>query len=186
MDALEALTTRRSPAQLKDPAPDESALRAMLGAAVRAPDHGRLKPWRFIVLRGPARERFGQVLVDALKRRQPDIAPQLLERERQKPLRAPLIVVVAARTVDPHKIPVLEQQVAAAAAAQNILVAAHAMGYGTFWRTGEPAYDPHVKEALGLAADDTIIGFIYIGTPGLMPPLAAPELDGVVSEWPAA
>jgi nitroreductase len=185
MDALEAMTSRLSAVQLAEPGPDDRALDAMLRAAMRAPDHGRLKPWRFIVLRGAARERFGEVLAEALRRREPGASPAVLERERQKPMRAPLMLIVAAKTVASPKVPVVEQVVAAGAAAENVMIAAHAMGYGAMWRTGEPAYDAHVKEALGLAADDGIIGFIYLGTPvGKPPQLPAPDLANFVREWP--
>jgi nitroreductase len=185
MDALEALTTRRSAAQLAEPAPDDEALAAMLRAAVRAPDHGRLKPWRFTVLRGAARERLGAVMAEALKRREPDAPAPLVERERQKLLRAPLVLVAAASLVEGHKIPVVEQLLAAGAAAQNVMLAAHAMGFGAIWRTGASAYDAHVKEALGLKPTDAIVGFLYLGTAAAMPPLPnPPDLSGFVRRWP--
>lgn len=186
MDALEALTTRRSAAQLVEPAPDDETLSTMLRAGMRAPDHGRLRPWRFIVLRGKARERLGSVMAETLKRREPDAPAPLLERERQKPLRAPLLLVVAAAVAEGHKIPVIEQILAAGAAAQNVMLAAHAMGYGAIWRTGAPAYDDEVKEALGLKKTDAIVGFLYIGSPAALPPLpSAPDLAGFVRSWPA-
>lgn len=184
MDALEALTTRRSPLRLREPAPDPTSLQRLFAAALQAPDHGRLKPWRFIILRGAARARFGEVLADALKRREHGAPPGLLDSERRKPLRAPLLLVVAATLRDDPKIPVLEQIIAVGAAAQNILVGAHAMGYGGFWRTGAPAYDETVKAALGLQREDAIVGFLYLGTPEAMPP-APPPTDpaAFVTEW---
>ncbi len=187
MDAIEALTSRRSPPKLVDPAPDDAALEAMLGAAMRAPDHGRLRPWRFIVLKGAARERLGSVLADALKARAPGVPDDVLARERQKPLRSPLMVVVAAELHEDHKIPVVEQLLAAGAATQNIMLAAHAMGYGAMWRTGDGAYDAHVKEALGLKASDAIVGFLYLGTPAGRTPIPPdePSVRSFVREWPA-
>jgi nitroreductase len=184
MDALDALTTRRSPAQFAEPAPDDETLADILRAAMRAPDHGKLRPWRFIVLRGDARKRFGDVMADAMKRREPEVPANMLEREREKPLRAPLIVVLAAAIKEGHKIPVIEQLLAAGAGAQNIMLAAHALGYGAAWKTGAPAYDDFVKETLGLAPGDAIVGFIYIGTPAVMPAsVPAPELSGFVRNW---
>lgn len=164
MDALEALTTRASPIALREPAPDGAALALILRAASRAPDHGRLKPWRFIVVDGAARHALGEVLATALKRREPDLPDSALAKERGKTLRAPLIIVVAAHLRDNRKVPAVEQIIAAGAAAQNILVAAHALGFGAFWRTGAAAYDDAVKTALGLVASDAIIGFLYLGT----------------------
>ena len=165
MDAIEALTTRASPAALVAPAPDAVTLQRILGAAMRAPDHGRLRPWRFIVVEGAARDAFGAVLADALLRREPAAGEATLAKERAKPLRAPLIVVVAAVLREHRGVPAIEQIVAAGAAAENILVAAHALGFGAFWRTGAPAYDETVKRALGLKPDDAIVGFLYLGTP---------------------
>jgi nitroreductase len=184
MDAIDALTTRRSPAQFAEPAPDDEALAEILGAAMRAPDHGKLKPWRFILLRGDARKRFGDVMAAAMKRREPEIPANMLEREREKPLRAPLIVVLAAAIQQGHKIPVIEQMLAAGAAAQNIMLAAHALGYGAAWKTGAPAYDDFVKETLGLTPGDAIVGFIYLGTPATMPASAPPpDLSAFVRNW---
>jgi nitroreductase len=160
MEAIEALTSRRSPPKLVEPAPSDEQLATILGAAIRAPDHGRLRPWRFIILRGAARERLGQVLGEALKARAHDVPDDVVQRERQKPLRAPLIVVAAASLHEDHKIPVVEQLLAAGAATQNVMVAAHAMGFGAMWRTGDGAYDSRVKEALGLKASDAIVGFL--------------------------
>ena len=105
MDALDALTTRRTPVQFTEPAPDDETLAEILRAAIRAPDHGKLKPWRFIVLRGEARRRFGDVMAEAMRRREPGVPENMLAREREKPLRAPLIVAVAAAIQQGHKIP---------------------------------------------------------------------------------
>jgi len=188
MDALEALITRASPRGLAEPAPDDAALRRMLAAAVAAPDHGRLRPWRFIAVRGDARHQLGEVLAQALRAREPAIPDILVAKEREKPLRAPLVLVAAARLLADHKIPTVEQIIAAGAAAQNLMVAAHALGYGGFWRTGAPAYDARVKAALGLAESDHIIAFLYLGTPAggpLTPDRPAPESCLVAWRGPA-
>lgn len=187
MDAIEALTSRRSPPKLVEPAPSGDELETILGAAIRAPDHGRLRPWRFIVLRGAARERLGQVLAEALKARVPGVPDDVVQREAQKPLRAPLIVVAAAALDEDHKIPVVEQILAAGAATQNIMVAAHAMGFGAMWRTGDGAYDAHVKAALGLKPADAIVGFLYLGTPAGRTPIPPdePGVKAFIREWSA-
>ena len=186
MEAIEALTTRASPLQLTEPPPDRSALNSMLRAAAKAPDHGRLHPWRFIVIEGAARDQLGEVLAAALRLREPGLPEAVIEKERAKPRRAPLIVVVAARIRDNKKIPAVEQIISAGTAAQNILVAAHALGYGGFWRTGPAAYDDRIKTALGLAASDSIVGFLYLGTPAVAaPPTSAPDLAELVTQWTA-
>ena len=164
MDALDLLLTRESALKLDAPAPSEAELDTMFQSAARAPDHGRLRPWRFVVIEGDKRARFGELMADAMRNRVPDASEEMHDRERAKPMRAPTIVVAAARVQKGHRIPEFEQIAAAAAAAQNIMLAAHAMGYGAMWKTGEPAYDPVVKTALGLNTDDEIMGFLYLGT----------------------
>lgn len=184
VDAIEALTTRISPAGLVAPAPDARALDRMLRAAVRAPDHGRLRPWRFIVIDGAARDALGGVLSDALRLREPAAPDAALAKERAKPLRAPLIVVVAAKLREHRGVPGVEQIIAAGAAAQNMLVAAHALGFGGFWRTGAAAYDDNVKRALGLRPEDAIVGFLYLGTPSAASaPLPEPDVTTHVTRW---
>lgn len=184
MDALELLLSRDSALRLEEPGPDEAALDTIFRSALRAPDHGRLRPWRFVVIPREQRERFGEVLAESLRLRSPDAPPEALARERQKALRAPLIIVVAARMKPSDKIPEVEQIISAGAAAQNIMLAVHALGYGAMWRTGAPAYDPRVKRALGLEPADAIIGFLYIGTrAGGSSPLPRPSPEELVAVW---
>src|SRR5262250_350055 len=164
MEAMEVLRTRYSASQLGEPAPSGQAIEAMLDAAARAPDHGRLRPWRLILIDGDARRPFGDLLAESLARRNPVAGEQVLAREREKALRAPLIIVVATRFDRSAKIPIVEQMVSAGCAAHGLMLSAFAQGLGAFWRTGEAAYDEAVKGALGIGADDLIIGFIYVGT----------------------
>ena len=130
---------------------------------MRAPDHGRLRPWRFVVIPEDKRAAFGDVMADCMRRNEPNATAEMLDRERDKAMRAPIIVVAAAHVHKGHKIPEVEQMAAAVAAAQNIMLAANAQGYGAMWKTGAPAYDTTVKQTLGLAPDDDIIGFMYLG-----------------------
>ena len=173
MDAGELLRTRLSALKLGEPAPSARAVQAMLESAGRAPDHGRLRPWRLILIEGDARLDFGKILADALSRRNPLADEQALAREREKALRAPLIIVVATRCDRSSKIPIIEQIVSAGCAAHGIMLAAVAEGLGAMWRTGDPAYDHAVKSALGIEPDDLIVGFIHVGTdvggPGIRP-----------------
>jgi len=185
MQAIDMLLKRRSAKTLTDPAPDAGALELLLECAARAPDHGRLRPWRFVVIRGAARERLGELMADLLRRKLPAASAENLQRERQKALRAPLIVVVAAVCNTEAKIPPVEQLLAAGAAAQNMMLAATALGYGAMWKTGDAAYDDALKAALGLAAADAIVGFMYLGTPptDAVPPPARAQWQDRVSEW---
>lgn len=183
-DAMELLLGRESAMKLAAPGPDAGALDAILRSAVRAPDHGRLRPWRFVVIPEDQRARFGEVMAESMRRRDPDASAEMLQRERDKAMRAPVIVVVAARVQKGHKIPEVEQLASAAAAAQTIMLAANAQGFGAMWKTGAPAYDAGVKQALGLAAEDEVIGFIYLGTQvGGGSPAPRPSAADYVSYW---
>src|SRR5262245_21423546 len=163
LDAIEALNTRSTAKTYGETAPTKEHLAIALQAAVRAPDHGRLRPWRFMLVEGNQRHKFGDLLAASALRRVPGLSEGDLQRERDKARRAPLIIVVACRAVPGTKVPVIEQILAAGAAAQNILLALHALGYAAAWKTGEAAYDPEVKKALGFAAEDHLVGFIYTG-----------------------
>jgi nitroreductase len=165
MDTLKAICTRTSVSFLAEPGPTDAQLALILQAAARAPDHGRLRPWRFVLVRGEARQRLGDVLAEATRLANPDAPAPLLDRERQKPLRAPVILVVAVTLQQHRTVPEIEQILAGGAAVQNSLLAAHALGLGAMWRTGDKAYDGHVKQALGLPPNSAIIGFIYLGKP---------------------
>jgi len=186
MNAMELLRTRYSAAKLGAPSPSAAAMEAMLEAAARAPDHGRLRPWRLILIEGDARRAFGKILAESLLRRSPDAGDQALAREREKALRAPVIVVVATRCDRSAKVPAVEQIISAGCAAHGLMLAAFAQGLGAFWRTGEAAYDEAVKEALGVGADDLIIGVIYVGTDtGGVLSRPRPEVRECVQSWTA-
>jgi len=186
MNAMELLRTRYSAAKLGASSPSPAAIEAMLEAAARAPDHGRLRPWRLILIEGDARRAFGKILAESLLRRSPDAGDQALAREREKALRAPLIIVVATRCDRSARIPAVEQIISAGCAAHGLMLAAFAQGLGAFWRTGEAAYDEAVKEALGVDANDLIIGFIYVGTDtGGVLSRPRPEVHEYVHSWTA-
>jgi nitroreductase len=184
MEAMELLRTRYSASKLGAPSPSKEAVEAMLEAAAHAPDHGRLQPWRLILIEGDARRTLGEILAESLARRNPAAGDQALAREREKALRAPLIVVVATRCDRSAKIPVVEQIIAAGCAAHGLMLAAFAQGLGAFWRTGEAAYDEGVKAALGIGSDDLIIGFIYVGIDtGGAPSRPRPMVQEFAQRW---
>lgn len=181
MDLLEGIRSRTTAAKLKAPGPTREHIEHIIGAAVHAPDHGRLRPWRFVVLQGAARERLGDAMAKKLVEKLPDASPDQLENERRKALRAPTIIVAAARITKSGKIPEIEQIEAVTAAVQNMLLAAHALGYGAMWKTGPAAYDPNIKVMLGLAPEDHVVALLYVGTieaPGQPTPRS---IDGIVS-----
>jgi nitroreductase len=188
-ELIDLMLARRSIGRLTEPAPDDDELRRIFEAAVSAPDHLELRPWKFVVLRGEAKDAFGQVLVDSYLARVAAVGGQptdgQLKKERTKLGRAPLVVVVCAVNRHNDEIPWVEQLLAAGAAAENMLLACKALGYDSMWRTGPAAYDHNVMHALGLSDLDAIVGFIYIGTAaeGRELPPHEPVLDGVVEEW---
>jgi nitroreductase len=165
MELFDAIETRSSAGRLTDPGPTPEEIERLLQAAARAPDHGRLKPWRFIVLRGPDREAFTKAAAAAKRARIPTLTEEQMVLERQKIERSPTIVL-AACVVDraQNKVPEIEQIIAVGAAVENLLLAAHALGYGAMWKTGAAAYDPAVKAVVGLQPDDHIVAILHLGT----------------------
>lgn len=163
---LDLLSRRRSvgPMLLAEPAPEGEGLERLLTIAARVPDHGRLVPWRFIVIRGSARERLGTMIADWARADDPAIDERRLEQERNRLSRAPLVVAVVSRAAAHPKIPEWEQTLSAGAVCMNLSVAANAMGYSTSWLTEWIGYDRRVLDALGLSAHERIAGFVHIGT----------------------
>jgi nitroreductase len=165
MDTLEAIFTRQSMAEVKpDPVPRE-LIEKLLSAAVQAPNHYKVRPWRFIVLTGAGRERLGDVLARSFAEKFPQVPASALDKERAKPLRAPVIVAVGVDKPSEPKVQEIENICAAAAAVENLLLAAHALGLAAKWRTGDDARNPRVKEFLGFTADQHLIALLYIGYP---------------------
>jgi nitroreductase len=165
METLEAIFTRHSVANLRpDPVP-RGLVEQLLAAAAQAPNHYKLRPWRFVVLQGAALGRLGDVFAEILRARQPDLPPAALEKERAQAFRAPLIIAVGVeRSQDPRAVAV-ENICAAAAACQNLLLAAHVLGLAGKWRTGPQAADPRIKTFLGLDPEMPLIALLYLGYP---------------------
>jgi nitroreductase len=165
MDAITAIHSRHSVPKVKpDPLPRE-VIEKLLSAAVQAPNHYKVRPWRFVVLTGKSRERLGDVMAASFQAKFPELPIEALAKERHKPLRAPVVIAVAVeKPVDPRVIEI-ENICAVSAACQNILLAANALGLGGMWRTGDSARDKEVKRFLGFEPDQHLIGFLYIGYP---------------------
>jgi nitroreductase len=170
-DALELLKTRRSlkPVELVAPAPSPDEIDTLLTVASRVPDHGKLTPWRFIVFAGDARRAAGAAIEAAFRAKYPDAKPEQVAYEQNRLARAPLVIAVVSRAGPHVKIPEWEQVLSAGAAAMSLVLAAHAMGYAANWITEWYAYDRRVLDALGLAPNEKIAGFIHIGTPAKPP-----------------
>lgn len=184
---IDLLLTRRSlvAAKITEPGPTQEELNIILQCATRVPDHGKLAPWRIQVVQGNARHRIGQLWRDIFKKNNPDAQPEQIEFEYNRPLRAPVMLIVSTK-IESERIPKWEQILSGAAVCQNTLIAATVLGYHAQWLSEWPNYDDEVKTALGLDLKDHFLGFIYIGTAG-EPPVerARPELEDVVSYWPS-
>ena len=182
---LSLLETRRSgrPRELIDPGPDATQLRQILAIAARTPDHGKLAPWRFVHVRKEDRDAFCALLEKAYRSEKPDPGRPEIEAVHRFARQAPTLVVILSSPIEDHKIPVWEQQLSCGAAAMNLLLAAHAMGFVAGWVTGWAAYSAEVRAAF--ARDrERIAGFVFIGTPAVpLEERPRPALDFVVSDW---
>ncbi len=169
MDLFEAIHGRVTVNKVKQDDVPRDVIERILSAAVQAPNHYKVRPWRFVVLTGKGRNKLGDVMAASLLDRNPATLPESLDKTRASPLRAPVVIAVAADKPADTKINEIENISAASAACMNILLTVHALGLGGIWRTGEWARDARVKEFLGLTADQYILGFIYIGQPDVLP-----------------
>ncbi len=181
---LDLLTTRRSvpPPLLDGPGPDHAELQTILTAASRVPDHGKLAPWRFIVIAGEARERLGDVIAGTFAADNPNATPERLAQERGRLMHAPLAIAVVSRAGPHVKIPEWEQVLSAGAATMTLVIAANAAGFATSWLTEWFAYDRRVLDALGLAPTEKLAGFVHIGRAREVPSdRPRPALDDIVT-----
>ena len=165
MELFEAINKRHSVGKVKADALPRELIEKLLDSGNRAPNHYKVRPWRFIVLTGNARNKLGDVMAASFADRNPGLPPEGLDKTRALPLRAPVLIAVGVDKPVEAKVLEVENLSAVSAACQNILLAAHALGLGAKWRTGDWARDAKVKEFLGLTADQLIAGFIYVGYP---------------------
>lgn len=183
---LDLLLSRRSGSAkaMTGPGPNGEELETILKAGARAPDHGKLFPWRFVVFEGEARNRFGDLLVEALQQTEPDASSERVTQERHRFLRAPVVVAVISRVREAIAIPEWEQMLSAGAVCQNMLLAAHAMGYVGSWITEWYAFHPHVRDGLGLKSGERIAGFLYFGKPAVpLEERVRPDMSKLVTRF---
>jgi len=178
MELFEAIKTRYSAKTVKTDAVPREVIEKILDAANHAPNHYKVRPWRFFVLTGNARNKLGEVMAASQNDRMPDLPQEALDKTRALPLRAPVVIAVGVDKPAEPKVLDLENYAAVSAACQNMLLAAHALGLGAIWRTGEWARDAKVKQFFGLAEDQHIAGFIYVGYPDVIgEPLPRPSFE---------
>jgi nitroreductase len=185
-EALDLLKTRRSvkAAELTGPGPSASEIDTMLTVASRVPDHGKLRPWRFIIFEGEARLDAGDKIAAAFVAKYPDCPPDQLDKERERLARAPLVIAVVSRAGEHVKIPEWEQVLSAGAAAMSLVLAAHALGYAANWITEWYAYDRRVLDAFGVGPQERLAGFIHIGRPrGTAEERDRPSLNEITTRY---
>lgn len=165
MELFAAIASRSTAKSLSAPGPTPTQMAQLLEAAEHAPDHGRLKPWRFLAVDGADREAFANAVAQSRRDQNPAYSDEQMELEREKIRRSPSILVAAcAARKGLAKVPEIEQVIATGAAVQNLLLAAAGLGIGAMWKTGPAAYSARVKAALGLQADDHIVAILHLGT----------------------
>lgn len=184
MDALTALHSRNSVNLLCEPGPTSKQLNNIVLAGLRACDHANLRPWKYLLIEDTAREKLGELMVK-VKETQDGTPPsqELADKLRKKPLRAPTILVIAAKLVEHEKVPEVEQVLSAGASAQMMMTAAHAQGIGAIWRSGSLMFHPDMRSGLGLSDNHQIVGFIYLGTPKAAKPLPINAPEEFLSRW---
>jgi len=165
MDVFDAIHNRHSQGKVKQEVVPRALIEKLLSAAVQAPNHYKVRPWRFVVLTGNARNQLGDVFAASQLDRKPDLTQEALDKTRGLPLRAPVVIAVGVDKPSEEKVLEIENICAVAAACENILLAAQAEGLAVKWRTGNWARDPQIKEYLGFSADQHLIAFLYIGYP---------------------
>lgn len=184
MDALEALHTRISVNLLEEPGPNKIQVDNIVRAGLRACDHKNLRPWRYLLIEGEARNKLGKLLAEAketLDKASLDSATR--DKIEKKPLRAPTIIAVIAHITDNPSVPKVEQLLSAGASAQMMMTAAFAQGIGAIWRSGALMFERSLHQGLGLEHNQELVGFLYLGTPKVSKPVPELRLEDFLSRW---
>ena len=184
METLEAIQTRNSVPLLTDPAPTSEEMSEVYKGALRAPDHARLRPWKFIEVRGDSRDKLAKIFIDTATALNSDLSENEISKLEKAPHRAPMVIILAANIKEHPKGPEIEQIISLGAAAQNILLGIHEIGYSAVWRTGNMAFNPEITKFLGLEENFKIIGYLYVGTStGKEKPIPELEIQDFLEVW---
>lgn len=166
---VDQLLSRVSNPRLSEPSPSPEILDEVFRCALRAPDHMRLRPWRYLLVEGAHREFLGNLFetasIEASMQRDETLSETQREKLRKMPLRAPLIIIAISKNLPHAKVPMHEQELSVGAGLSYMLLALQSNGFGGIWRTGDMAENAHVKAGLGVQAQERIVGFLYVGTP---------------------
>ena len=184
METLEAIQTRNSVPLLTDPAPTSEEMSEVYKGALRAPDHARLRPWKFIEVRGDSIDKLAKIFIDTATALNSDLSENEISKLEKAPHRAPMVIILAANIKEHPKVPEIEQIISLGAAAQNILLGIHEIGYSAVWRTGNMAFNPEITKFLGLEENYKIIGYLYVGTStGKEKPIPELEIQDFLEVW---
>lgn len=187
MKINDIIKQRRSIGKMTEQMPTREQINQLIEAATHAPDHHKVEPWRFYVLAGTARNALGDIMAQSQASRMQDTtdpkASAVIEKERSKPLRAPVLIVVTAEHATQANIVEIENIEAVAAAVQNMLLSAEELGLACIWRTGAPAYDPAVKQWLGVPVEDHIVAILYLGYPAIPSQERQPQNSAEKTTW---
>ena len=182
MDALENIILRNSPRKLALPMPSEDQMKLVYKAALRAPDHAWLRPSRFIQVTGDGITKLSDIFVNFAKEKLKEEDEQKLEKYKNAPFRAPMIIILVNTVKEHPKVPEIEQKLSTATAAQNIMLALNSMNYSCIWRTGKLAFNRDVQNDLGLNENQEILGYLYVGTEtGVKKKIPELDIDDFVS-----
>ncbi|UZE97679.1 nitroreductase family protein [Alkalimarinus alittae] len=181
----ELMLQRNSSARLSSPAPDRALLNTLFQTAFRAPDHGLLRPWRYLVIENEGLEKLGELFAASALDAEPELSQAKYDKCLKMPCRAPMVIVAIGCIKEDVKVPEVEQMLSAGVGVGYLLLSLQAEGFGGMWRTGPMAYNTKVHEALGLSASERIVGFLYVGTPeGKAKTIPTHDVDTFVKNWP--
>tara|TARA_Y100001970_G_scaffold36334_1_gene44897 strand:+ start:152 stop:709 length:558 start_codon:yes stop_codon:yes gene_type:complete len=184
MDAIENILSRNSSSRLTSPYPDQKEMNLVYQAALRAPDHAWLKPSEFIEITGNGLDKLSDIFVKYATDNIQNVNEHKIEKYKQAPYRAPMIIILVSNIKEHPKVPEIEQMLSTAAAAQNILLVLNALSYGAIWRTGTFALNDDISKYLGLNLNQKILGYLYVGTPSSEPKkIPNIDIDQFVTKW---
>ena len=184
MDAIKNLLTRNSIGKLIEPYPNKDEMELVYKAALRAPDHAFLRPSKFIEVKGEGLEKLSKVFINFISDTNKNASDLLITKYKNAPFRAPMVIVLISHIKDHPKVPEIEQLLSTSAAAQNILLALHALNYGAIWKTGKVSLNDEISKYFNLDNNHKILGYIYVGTPSVEPKkIPNINLDDHVTTW---